>query len=119
MSLQLQVYTEPGYDFVCYMASGDGNQFYGPCLSGNSGGWVSRTLNLAAVPAYGSLLGDSTVWVALIFDSDNIGHYANGGFVDDVLIRQCWYGVCPPTTREFRTPSTGALFAEAAVRTRP
>lgn len=72
----------------------DGVNFYGYATSGNTQGWVDKSLNLASVPTLGNLLGRSQVWVALGFYSNGSVSYAEGGYVDDVVLRQC-YRECP------------------------
>lgn len=55
---------------------------------------MDESLNLASVPTLGNLLGRSQVWVALVFSSNGLTAYAEGGYVDDVVLRQC-YRECP------------------------
>ena len=119
MTFQLNLYAESNHDGVCYLASGTDDIYYGTCVSGNSGGWIPRTLNLASLPTIGSLLGDNSVWVALVFSSNGGNNFANGGFVDNVLVRQCWYGTCPPSANQIRTNTSSTLVEETRVLTRP
>jgi hypothetical protein len=71
--------TEPGYDYFSWMASGDGTNFSGWKTSGDSGGWDYGYLDLA------DWLGDSSVWIAFVFQSDySVVDY--GPFVDEVAL---------------------------------
>lgn len=85
LSFRYWLRSEQGYDHFKYMASADGAQFHGTALSGSSGGWSSRSLDLGNVPNYGSMLGDSSVWIAFIFTSD--GSFGDlGAYVDEVKV---------------------------------
>lgn len=97
---KLWLYTELDNDYVSYVASVDGVHFNGGYrISGNTQGWDEVTLNLAEVPNMGNLLGESQVWVAIIFRSNGSVNYAEGGYVDDVVIRECFRGPCPSGSR--------------------
>ena len=88
MTLKLWLNAESSWDFVCRLYSTDGTNYDGWCTSGDTEGWIDRDLDLS------SLAGQSSVWVALIFDSDGSIHYAEGGYVDDILVRKCVGGGC-------------------------
>jgi len=89
--------TESGYDYVCHGASINGTDFYGDCWSGNSNGWIDRVFNLSSVPTLGNLLGQPQVWVMLYFQSDYSITYAEGAYVDNIVLRRCPSGAtCPP-----------------------
>jgi len=77
--------TELNYDWLCWGASLDGNQFYGSGISGNTKGWLKRSLDLTAVNTLGNLCGQSEVWIGFWFYSDS---YVTdvGGFIDDVTL---------------------------------
>jgi hypothetical protein len=88
--------TESGYDYVCHGASINGTDFYGDCWSGNSNGWIDRVFNLSSVPTLGNLLGQPQVWVMLYFQSDYSITYAEGAYVDNIVLRRCPSGAtCP------------------------
>ncbi len=95
----LSLNTEAGWDFIYYMASTDGTNFNGYRRSIPTAGWITRTLNLAAVPlsatTFVSLLGEPNVWVAFTFTSDDSNNLPNGAFVDDVMVRKCDQASCP------------------------
>jgi len=104
-SYKLWLYTEGGgNDSVSRLASINGTNFYGTFTSGNSGGWIDRTLDLTAVPILGNLMGQPNVWVALRFYSNGSTNYAEGGYVDDIVLRKCMSSSCtglssaPPDT---------------------
>ncbi len=88
LSFKLWLHSEQTYDKLCRSASTDGNTFYGTCTSGNTGGWIDRTLDLSSVPTLGNLLGRSSVWIALYWVSDSGVTYANGAFVDNVVLQK-------------------------------
>ncbi|MGC8960304.1 MAG: hypothetical protein ACP5OO_11070 [Chloroflexia bacterium] len=107
-------------DGVCRVASINGADFYGYCISGNSGGWIDRELDLTNVPTLGNLLGQPQVWIALVFSSDSSINYSEGAHVDNILLRKC-IGTCtgggpvPPPgpdnlqerPADFHLPATG------------
>lgn len=72
LTFKLWLYTEQSYDHVCRYASTNGVNFHGTCTSGNSSGWIDRTLDLTNVPTLGDLAGQPNVWVALVFDSREV-----------------------------------------------
>jgi hypothetical protein len=90
LTFQLFLYSESGSnDYVFHGASINGHNFYGaPPASGDSGGWVQRTLDLTAVPTLGDLTGQSAVWIALVFGSDASVNYSEGAYVDDIVLRK-------------------------------
>jgi len=94
LQFKLWLYTEPENDYVFRGASVDGVNFYGFATSGNTQGWTDKSLDLANVPTLGNLLGRSQVWVALGFASNGSTAYAEGGYVDNIVLRQC-YRECP------------------------
>jgi len=94
LRFKLWLYTESDNDYVFRGASVDGVNFYGYATSGNTQGWVDKSLDLANVPTLGNLLGRSQVWVALVFSSNGSTAYAEGGYADDIVLRQC-YRECP------------------------
>jgi hypothetical protein len=85
------------YDYVAAYASIDGTNFYGAAWSGNSGGWMDATLDLSNVFTIGNLLGRPNVWVRLRFRSDPSETYAEGAYVDNIVLRKCLSGTCPTT----------------------
>lgn len=77
--------SELNWDYLWWCASPNGTNFYCIRHSGNSNGWKTGKLNLKAVPGYGNMLGDSSVWAAWIFTSDGT-NVDDGGFVDNAGI---------------------------------
>ena len=73
--------SESGHDFFKWYASSDGRNFRGYRVSGNSNGWRSQSLDLA------SYLGDSSVWVAFVFQS-NGSVTKEGAYVDDITLQK-------------------------------
>jgi hypothetical protein len=106
--LKLNLYVELNYDSVCYLASTDNSAFRGTCLTGDSGGWLKQTLDLANVEGLGDLVGHHQVWVAIVFISDDSVTYPGGAYVDDLLIRKCMFGACPPSA-SYKLPPQAKL----------
>jgi hypothetical protein len=77
--------TESGFDFFYYCASPDNSTYYCPLpgRSGNSGGWTTGKLNLKSVPGYGNMLGDASVWIGFVFQTDG-SVVDRGVFVDSI-----------------------------------
>jgi len=98
-----------GDDNFYYYASPDGITWYGPADISNAQAWNLYTMNLGAVPTIGSLLGDSSVWIAFRFTSDG-GTVDTGSWVDDVLITK----VVPITYDKWNARYTGFIRAEYA-----
>jgi len=71
---------EVNYDYVFFGLSSDGSTFTGNRWDGTAG-WEEKRYSL------NSYLGDSSVWVAWLFVSDNTIQY-EGPWVDDILIRK-------------------------------
>ncbi|MCK4722635.1 MAG: hypothetical protein KAT75_04995, partial [Dehalococcoidia bacterium] len=86
---------ELDYDYFKWYASTNGASFYGWKISGDSGGWLSRSFDLTTVPTLGNLCGESSVWIAFKFDSDSI-IVDDGAFVDDIELWKYVDGTPPP-----------------------
>ncbi len=104
MSFKLWLNAESGFDYVCRLASIDGNNWYGNCTSGASNGWINQTLDLANVYSIGDLRGRPQVWVALLFYTDYSITYAEGAYVDNVLVRKCNVANCNALGAESLSP---------------
>jgi hypothetical protein len=92
---KLWLNSEKTYDQLCAFASLNGSDFYGTCISGNTNGWTDRVLDLANVYTLGNLMGQPNVWVALVFRSNGSVNYAEGGYVDNIVLRKCTAASCP------------------------
>ena len=79
--------SEEDFDFLSWIASVNGTNFYGTRTSGDSGGWVPETFDLSNVYTLGDLRGQPQVWIALLFQSDEDTRDL-GAFVDEVVIRK-------------------------------
>lgn len=88
LRLRFWTYSQTDSDKLRWMASVDGKTFYGWSASGDSGGWREGVFDLGSVPSLGDLRGRSQVWVALIFISDGSQNYAEGVYVDDIILRK-------------------------------
>jgi hypothetical protein len=97
LDYKLWLNSESNYDGVCRMASTNGVNFTGFCSSGNSSGWIDRTLDLANIGGT-DLRGEPQVWVLIMFSSDLDTNYAEGGYVDNVVLRRCYETSCPSIT---------------------
>ena len=114
LRFKLWLKTEQDYDEVCRFASIDGANFWGSCTSGDSAGWIDRILDLTNVYTLGNLLGQPNVWIALVFYSDTSTTYAEGGYVDNIVLRKCPAGgACPAAVSEM-PPDHGQVVESAA-----
>ena len=98
-------------DDVDLLASTDNRHFGGITWSTDTGAspftWERCSLNLADVPALGSLLGQPAVWVAIRFHSNSSGS-AEGVYVDDAQVRLSYEGAQGFATYLDDTFDTGA-----------
>lgn len=85
-SFNLWNQSELNYDFVGWWVSTDGQTWHGQRLSGDTGGWQTRTMDLANVPGLVNVLGLSRVWIAFTFTSD-ASVALKGPFIDNVTLR--------------------------------
>jgi serine protease len=95
VSLKLWLDTELDNDGVLLGASTNGTLFTFPNgLSGNSQGWIDMSLDLSSVESLGNLLGQPSVWVAVLFSSNETVHKAVGAYVDNIVLRKCTSATC-------------------------
>jgi hypothetical protein len=87
--------SEADYDFFRWMVSIDGINYYGMETSGNSGGWVSRSLDFKNINTLGNITGQPNVWLAFVFTSDGSFNY-EGSYIDDILLRKNTVTLTPP-----------------------
>ena len=80
--------SELTYDRLFVGASIDGEIFYGSGSSGDSGDWLAENFDLTTVPTLGNLTGASSVWIAFVFISDDSITYAEGAYVDNIVLRK-------------------------------
>jgi serine protease AprX len=88
------VQSEKDYDWLSRLVSTNGTNFYGWRTSGNTGGWTDVVLDLSNVPTLGNLLGQQAVWIAIRFGSDGTVNYAEGAYVDNIVLRKCMSATC-------------------------
>lgn len=119
LKFKLWLYTESTYDYVAAYASIDGSNFYGTRWWGNSNGWVDGTLDLTNVYTIGNLMGQPNVWIRLRFYSDYSNTYAEGGYVDDVVLRKCPSGGTCLTASPSALPKGSRIFESPAEMTLP
>ena len=91
------------------MASLDGVNFYGDCISGNSGGWIDQILDLGNVNTLGNLIGQTNVWIGIYFYSNSSIVYSEGAHVDDILLRKCTTGNCTRSPMVFVDPQSSDM----------
>jgi len=77
--------TETDYDNFKWLASTDGSSFSGLQTSADSTGFQTRTQDLSDWGSAGNLLGQSQVWIAFIYQSDESNTY-EGAYVDQVSL---------------------------------
>ena len=94
------------YDFLSWMASVNGNNFYGYQASGNSAGWLYNSFDLTNVPTLGNLTGQSSVWIAFRFTS-NASTVDDGAFLDEIALRK-YPTAGPAPTISSITPSSAS-----------
>ncbi len=97
-------FSESGYDYLFWGASIDGNYFYGTSTSGDSGGWQNVNFDLTNVYSLGNLTGQPQVWIAFVFKSDETITYAEGAYVDDIVLRKVTGEPPTPTPTPTSTP---------------
>jgi len=80
--------SEADHDYLQWMASTDGINFYGTQTSGSQSTWTTAAFDLTSVPVLGNLCGQSQVWFALRFVSDGSGSGLPGAYVDEIVIQK-------------------------------
>ncbi|MDZ7288699.1 MAG: T9SS type A sorting domain-containing protein [candidate division KSB1 bacterium] len=100
--------SESNADYFSFLASEDGTNFSGYSLSGStSGGWIPFTQALTAVPTsagvFKNLTGKPKVWMAFAFSSNATVNFANGAFVDDIVLQKGMVNV-PTVVSSFSSP---------------
>ena len=118
LRFKLWLNSEMNYDYVYRLASIDGYNFYGSGVSGNTGGWIDQTLDLANVYGLGSLLGHSQVWVAIEFYTDYSVTYSEGAYVDNVVLRKCIRPTCSGVLADLQAPPGSQLVTRDGVEKR-
>jgi len=104
--------SEENYDYFNWLASTNGTNFYGWRTSGNSSGWASESFDLTDVYTLGNLCGQSQVWIAFIFTSDETGT-DKGAFIDDVVLRKYVAGALPHI--DSLSPNEGPVDARVVI----
>ena len=119
--------SEAGWDYLWVTAGTGGSNEWGYKISGNSGGWVTGTLNLKNLDGYGtSVIGFPKVWIRFRFTSDYLNSVGEGAFLDDILLRVCKVSLCtgsyspsylPASVPE--TPPDGLFIEPVMISTEP
>jgi hypothetical protein len=104
-------------DRLSWMISTDGSNFSGFYNSGNSGGWVHKTMDFSDVTNI-TAVGASQVWFAFLFSSDS-SVQAEGAYVDNVVLTKtvaspiCTYALSP-ASQSFAAPGGSATMSVTA-----
>lgn len=87
-----------GDDRLFWGASKDGNNFSGYVVSGAWTSWTAETFSLVDVPGdLGDLRGESEVWIAFVFVSDDQSpNVSEGSYVDNVVLWKTTAGSAAP-----------------------
>jgi len=109
------LYSEKDWDTLFVGASTDGDWFYGPFASGDSGGWQSERFDLTNVDTLGNLAGRSQVWIGFAFETDGYRNYREGAFVDNIVLRKSATGSAGP---ESELKGTNLRVREGAISVR-
>lgn len=83
-----------------WMASINGLEFYGEGTYAFEF-WKKYVFDLTNVPTLGNLAGESQIYIAFVFKSNNDGAtLSHGAYVDDIVLHAC-DGSCTPTASAF------------------
>ena len=98
--------SEREHDSFFWGVSIDGQNLYGYAYSGDTGGWLNRTLDLKNVPGLGDIRGERQVLVAFVFSSDGAIQSGEGTYLDNIYLWKETGGRYPaaPATREDTDP---------------
>ena len=107
LSFDLWLQTEEFQDVFMWLVSTDGQTFNGSAKSTNTSGWQTVTTDLANWGAAGSVIGETEIWIAFVYQSDRSNLF-EGAYVDEVRL-EVDLGA---TGEEGRTYTTDADFAE-------
>jgi hypothetical protein len=119
LSLFLNTVPTLGNDRTCWGASIDAVHYNVNCVSGSSGGaFIPRTLDLGNVPIIGSVLGNPSVSVAVVFQSNAGSNLPEGAYVDDIVLRRCVAGPCVGQ-QSAAAPEISGLVESSDTLTRP
>jgi C1A family cysteine protease len=110
LNFQLWLNSDKDIDGVFWGASIDGDNFYGTVMRGNSSGWMARSLDLTTVPTLGDLTGESNVWIAFVFISNESITRSEGGYVDNIVLRK--YVGAGSASEEVEIPALPAIARE-------
>ena len=114
LKFKLWLYTELNYDFFGVYTSTNGYSWsFVTGWTGNSAGWIDRVVNLS------SALGQPNIWVSLYFYSDSSINYAEGAYVDNIVLRKCPVGATCPAGGALSLPEGGQLRETRSQISRP
>lgn len=85
LSFDLWLDTEAYRDVFMWLVSTDGVSFSGSARSTDTAGWTRITTDLGAWGAAGSVIGQETVWIAFVYQSDHSNPF-EGAYVDEVRL---------------------------------
>jgi PKD repeat protein/streptogramin lyase len=85
LTFDLWLRTEPYRDVFMWLVSTDGETFSGSALSTDTDGWETISADLASWGAAGSVIGETEVWIAFVYQSDH-NELFEGAYVDRVRL---------------------------------
>jgi hypothetical protein len=121
LSTNIWLDTEINYDYLGFGVSLDGGNFYGRVFSGNSAGWLSRSIDLKNVYTLGNVIGQPQVWIGVWFSTDSSTFSSESGVaVDDLTLTTCYLatGCGPSPALSAASPLPEGLKVESAVMSR-
>ena len=89
-------------DRFWWAISTDGTNYSGYYTSGNSGGWIHKTMNFSDITSITSV-GASQVWFAFLFQSDATTQY-EGAYVDNFILRKTTGGGASGSAIQYWVP---------------
>ncbi|MDA8218861.1 MAG: hypothetical protein M0Z94_14735 [Dehalococcoidales bacterium] len=102
-------------DRLSWLVSVDGTYFYGWSKVGATSGWEGQTFDLTTVPTLGNVTGQSQIWVALQFHSNETGNNGYGSYVDDIVLRKLTMGTSSVATATDGQETNDGLVEDYAV----
>ncbi len=88
LRFQYWLNSETFFDSLFWGASVDGQNFYGARQSGQLASWQFVDFDLTDVFTLGDLRGEPVVWIVFTFTTDSSVNFAEGAYVDDILLRK-------------------------------
>ena len=120
LDLAVWLNTEAVFDGLGIYASIDDQWYY---EVGRAEGqwelWLNLSYSLSDVPELGSLAGQPEVWIAVVFEADDSIAFAEGCYVDDVLLRKCVSAPCTSASTSASGSDQHRTAASQVLKRRP